>query len=444
MWHWVAIISVALVAFLLLLVMIEPGLRYQVTAAPEPLDSEAFLCLLGTLSDAPIHRQSQIDVLTNGSVFYDAQLDAIRNARRSINLEAYIFRESIIGRQFVYALAERARAGVKVKLVLDAIGNLRTRKHFFHELTKSGGQVFWYQPIRWYTFKRLNNRTHRELLIVDGEVGFIGGAGVNDWWTTGDHRGPAWRDTVCRITGELVVSLQSAFAENWLESAEEILMGDEYFPACTQARIDAKRQAPGASAPDQAANLTEPPAVAGLVVMSTPSAARSTRARILFQTLIASARETIHITSPYFVPDRSMRRELIRAVRERGVKVRVLTPGAHNNHATTRLASRRRYGDLLRAGVQISEYQPSMIHVKCLVVDGVWSVVGSTNVDNRSFGLNDEVNVAVMSRATAERLGDDFERDMRQSKTITYEAWRRRPMKERLMELVFLPLDRQE
>jgi cardiolipin synthase len=431
-WHWIAVAAVVLVVYLVVLILVEPGLRYRVTAAPCPIHSEEFLHLLGTLSDAQVHQNSRIGVLANGQVFYQAELAAIRGAQRSINLEAFIFRDSKIGREFVAVLAERAKAGVKVKLVLDAIGNLTTPMSLFGDLVAAGGLVRWYQPLRWYLFKRLNNRTHRELLIVDGQTGFIGGAGINDWWLSGTWRGPAWRDTVCRVTGDLVIALQSTFAENWLESSDEILMGTEYFPTCV------------ADCPRLPLADSDCAAQGGLVVVSTPSAARSTRARILFQMLLASARKSIHISSPYFLPDRSLRGELIRAARDRGVKVRVLTPGRLNNHPTTRLASRRRYGELLAAGIEIWEYQPSMMHNKCLVVDGVWSVVGSTNFDNRSFGLNDEVNLAVLGQELAARLDDDFERDIAQSRAITYDDWSSRPFTERLLATLLIPLDRQE
>src|SRR3954466_13907911 len=228
----VSIIAITLVVVLFLLVLFEPGLKYQIKAPEHPLDADEFLCLLGALSDAQIHRDSRVDVLTNGTVFYEAQLDAIRNAKRSINLEAYIFMKDGIGQRYVEALAERARAGVRVNVVIDAIGSFATWNRTFAPLRDAGGRVCWYQPIRWYTLKRFNNRTHRELLVVDGEVGFIGGGGIGDNWLTGVRGEPMWRDTVVRVTGDLVLGLQTTFAENWLEAADEILTGDEYFPTC--------------------------------------------------------------------------------------------------------------------------------------------------------------------------------------------------------------------
>jgi cardiolipin synthase len=341
-------------------------------------------------------------------------------------------------------------------MVIDAIGSFATRNDYFKDLRAAGGRAEWYQPIRWYTFKRFNNRTHRELLVVDGKVGFIGGAGFADQWLKGDKSGPRWRDTYLRVEGSLVVGLQSTFVENWLEASGEILSGAEYFPDCYDAggagkgaaRGDAdpnrrdSRDAPESGAPD-AANSPEE-LHSGLVVISSPGMGRSTRARVLFQALLASARKTIHINSPYFLPDRNTRKELIRAAKERGVKVQIITPGPHADHALTRASGRRRFGELLKNGVCISEYQPSMIHVKALIVDGVWSVIGSTNFDNRSFGLNDEVNLAAADRGLARRLEEDFANDLSQSKVITYEMWQRRPLKERLIEALGTLIERQQ
>jgi cardiolipin synthase len=330
-------------------------------------------------------------------------------------------------------------------MVVDAIGSFATRNDYFKELKAAGGRVEWYQPIRWYTFKRFNNRTHRELLVVDGKVGFIGGAGFADQWLKADKSGPRWRDTYVRVEGSLVVGLQTTFVENWLEASGEILSGAEYFPDCFDAGRAGKgdgRGDSGGGAPD-ASNSPEE-LRSGLVVISSPGMGRSTRARVLFQALLAAARKTIHINSPYFLPDASTRRELIRAAKERGVQVQIITPGSHADHALTRASGRRRFGELLKNGVCISEYQPAMIHAKVLVVDGVWSVVGSTNFDNRSFGLNDEVNLAAADKGLARRLGEDFANDLSQSKVITYEMWERRPLKERLIEALGTIIERQQ
>lgn len=417
-----AIIALAFLALMLVLALFEPGLPYKINAASlAPVASPVFERVLAALADSQIHTGNRVEVLTNGECFYEAELAAIRQARHSINLEAYIFQKGDIARRFVAALAERARAGVRVNLVLDAIGSFATWQSFYRELLEAGGRVHWYHPIRWYTLPRINNRTHRELIIIDGEVGFIGGAGIADHWYKGNERHPRWRDTMFRIEGPAVSALQATFAENWLESSGELLTDPGYFPYS-----------------DGGGDTV------ALIVNSSPTVGASTRARMLFQALLASAQKSIHITTPYFLPDKSARDEMICAMKERGVEVTIITPGAHSDHLLTRTSSRRLYGKLLRNGARIFEYQPAMIHTKAMIIDGTWSVVGSTNFDNRSFGINDEVNLAASDDKLATRLEADFARDMSDSREITYEAWRRRSLLERSHEWLGWLLERQQ
>jgi cardiolipin synthase len=276
-------------------------------------------------------------------------------------------------------------------------------------------------PFRWYNLPRYNNRTHRELIVVDGRIGFIGGAGIADHWYKSRPRHKQWRDTMCRVEGRAVSGLQSMFAENWLESSGELLADSRYYPHCS---------VPGGGA--------------AMVINSSPSYGRSTRARMLFQTLIASARRSIHLTTPYFLPDRSARQELVRAMVERGVELKIIVPGKHSDHLLTRRSSRRLYGELLKNGAQIYEYQPAMIHTKSLVVDGIWTVVGSTNFDSRSFGLNDEVNMAVQDEELAARMELDFQTDLVHSRRVPYSEWRRRSPFERVHEWLGWIVERQE
>ncbi|MCA1594636.1 MAG: phospholipase D-like domain-containing protein [Acidobacteria bacterium] len=418
----IAICSVAFMALLLFLALFEPGLAYKIdTPGKCDLDSPDFLRMIEALTDAQVRRRSTIEVLANGEVYYEAELEAIKRAECSVNIEAYIFQKGEVARRFVEALTERARAGVKVNLVMDAIGNFSSRNSYFKDLTQAGGRIAWYHPLKLHTLPRINNRTHRELMIVDGKVGFIGGAGVADHWLLGVKGKKRWRDTMFRVEGDLALSMQATFAENWLESSGEILAGEEYFP---KYETESETQA--------------------LVVNSSPTSGGSTRARILYQTLLASARESVLITTPYFLPDRSARAEMLKAIEERGVRISIITPGQHSDHLLTRTSSRRLYGDLLKAGAKIYEYQPSMIHAKTMVVDGVWSVVGSTNFDNRSFGLNDEVNLAAFDRELAARVAADFARDRAESREVTYKEWRSRPLWERAYEQLGWLLERQQ
>ncbi len=419
----ISIFAILVLGFLLFIALFQPSLKYKITAATsESLNSPDFFRTLEALTDSKIEPHTAVDVLPNGENFYAAELDAIKNAKKSINLEAYIFKGGEIATRLIDALTARARAGVKVHVVLDGVGSgIATTKKDFEKLTQAGGKMYFYHPLRWYNLSRYNNRTHREILIVDGETGFVGGAGIADHWWKSKEKDPRWRDNMFRVTGDAVVSLQGTFAENWLQASEEVLNGVEYFPD-------------GA----KAGNVT------ALVVNSTPSVGGSTRARMLFQTLLASAHKSIQITTPYFMPDENVRKELINAIQKRGVQVTVLTAGDHNDHWLSRTSSRRLYGDLLKAGVKIYEYQPSMIHAKVMVIDGLWSVVGSTNFDNRSFGLNDEVNLAGCDPELAGKLEQLFRQDLTQSREITYQQWDSRPWHEKLREWSGWLLERQE
>jgi cardiolipin synthase len=406
---------------MVLLALFEPPLPYRVWPdGRHALDSEEFLRTLTALTEGTLHRRNNAQVFTDGAAFYGAELAAIRQAKRFIHMERYILSRGRVADQMIRALEERARAGVKVRVVFDALGG-RVPDSIFDNLRKAGGRAAYYHPIRWYTWPRMNNRTHRELLVVDGDLALVGGAGVADQWQYSDKNEPAWRDTMVQLTGGAASGVQAIFAENWLESTGEILFDAAYFPVVS---------AEGTTT--------------ALVVGSSPATGRSTQARILFQSLIAAARKEIHMNSPYFLPDESLSDELVRAVRDRGVKVRIVVPGQHADHRLTRRASRALYGPLLENGVEIYEYQPSMIHAKIMVVDGAWSVVGSTNMDSRSFALNDEISVALLDPSVATRLNQDFRRDVGRSRRVTREEWEARPWWERVEESIGSLYQRQQ
>jgi cardiolipin synthase len=421
-----AIAALGILAWLLFLVLFEPGLAYRLNAELPDARADAFLPLLSGVIDEPVLEIAHFEVLKNGAVFYPTELAAIRQATASVHIEAFIFHATPIGQRFVAALAERARAGVQVRIVVDAVGSMLTPDRFFDELRAAGGKVAWYQPLRWYTFKRYNNRTHRELIVVDGRVAFIGGAGIAAHWDSAEGETLPWRDTMVRLEGPAAAALQSVFLENWLESSGEVLVDESTFPS------ENRYRSPSISGERL-----------GLVVGSNPSAGRSSRARLLFQLLLGGARASIRINSPYFLPDHALRRELIRAA-QRGVEVTVVVPGRYNNHLLARYASRRYYGELLAAGVRIFEYQPGMIHAKTMIIDATWTVVGSTNFDSRSFELNDEVNLIVYDRTIAARFAGDFAEDLHWSKSVSLPEWRSRSLGERLLAVVGKVLERQE
>lgn len=417
----VAVIAILAVAGWIVAGLFAPGPRYSLTSVPAvPVESEAFLEQLAPLSDSAITRNNRFEPFRDGQ-FYEAEFAALRQAQHNIEIEAYIFHKGAVTRRLLEILTERARAGVQVRLVLDSLGSLSTPKSYFKALRQAGGRVEWYHPLRWDNWFMSNNRTHREMTIIDGTTAFVGGAGYADWWRYPSQHDPTWRDTVFRIDGEAVARLQGVFVENWLEASGEILNGYEYFPPASH-------------------NKGGTPA---LVVASTPSSGGSTRSRILFQMLIGAARKSIDINTPYFVPDSSMRQEMVRAL-HRGVRVRIIVPGPHADHYLTRSTGRRLFGDLLKAGAKIYEYQPSMIHAKIMITDGAWVVFGSTNLDNRSFGINDEVNVAAFNPELGAALSQQFEQDISHSDSTTLQSWNNRSLFERLLEWVGDAVARQQ
>jgi cardiolipin synthase A/B len=416
---YVTVIGALFLAWFVLVLLFSPALNFRVRTRV-PVSSPDFLHLIESACQAATHGANRAEVFTNGSCFYPAMLAAIRGAQKSVNLECYIFNAGEVGDEFVRALAARARAGVTVTIVADAIGSSGMSAAEINTLADAGCRLEWYQPFTWYRLARLNNRTHREILVVDGCIAFVGGAGIADWWmkATGPHH-PAWRDTMVRLEGPVVAAVQGVFVENWLECCGEILSGPEFFPAV-----------PGHGT------------TTAIVVKSSPSD-RATVSRIAFQVLIEGAEKEVRIATPYFLPDRTLRAALA-GTAKRGVRITVIVPGPHTDQRWVRIASRRMYGELLAAGVRILEYQPSMTHVKMLLVDDHWAIVGTTNVDNRSFEHNDEVNVALLDERTNKRLLKDFEHDIQSSREITLETWKRRPLWERMIGPVVWILERQQ
>jgi cardiolipin synthase len=415
---WLEIAGAIFLVWLVVVIFFTPGINYHLSRRTS-VHAHDFLYTLQSTCQAALHHGNRVEILTNGPDFYPAMLDAIRGATRSVNLECYIFQPGRIANQFIEALSDRARKGVNVTIVVDAIGSFSFHGRPVRRLRKAGCRVEWYQRAFWYRLWRLNNRTHREILIVDGRIAFAGGAGVADWWAYPKKGQPPWRDTMARIEGPIVAALQGVAAENWLECCGEILTGPEYFPDL-----------------ETAGDTT------AFVVKSSPSD-RATASRVAFQLLMEGADRELHISTPYFLPDRAFRRAL-KDIAARGVSIDVIVPGPLTDQRLVRLASRRVWGELLRAGIRIYEYRNTMTHAKVLVVDGVWSVLGTTNLDNRSFEHNDEVNVAMRDGAVAARLMDDYARDLRDSVEITLEGWERRPLWEKLLGRVIWILERQQ
>jgi len=379
------------------------------------LGEPSFFPTLEAYASAPIVGGNRIDMLLNGEQIFPAMLDAIRSAQRTITYAQYFYEDGPISRDLADALAQRCRAGVGVNVLLDSFGALNIPKEYTETMSRSGCHVAWFRPLSQYIFRRYDNRNHRRILVVDGRLGFTGGSGVSRKWMGNGRTQHHWRDTDVRIQGPAVEYLQAAFAENWLEATGIVLGGEAYFPRPIEAGGDVYAQ----------------------VVKSSP-AAGSFAMYTTFLLAVSAARSTIHITNPYFVLDERMREALVMA-RRRDVRVTVLVPGSID-HNLVRQASRRQFGRLLKAGVEIYEYLPALLHSKTMVIDGVWATIGSTNLDNRSFAVNDELNVIIYNRAFAQRLETAFADDIAHSRRVTFGAWKDRGITARLLETLALPL----
>lgn len=416
---WLEIAGAVFLTWLVLVFLFTPGINYHLSQRTS-VHADDFLYTLQSTCQAALHHGNRVTVATNGPQFYAAILDAIGSATRSINMECYIFQPGRVADDFIEALSGRARLGVNVTIVVDAIGSFNLWGRPLRRLRKAGCRVKSYQRMEWYRLARLNNRTHRELFVIDGRVAFVGGAGIADWWMfPSRRRGRPWRDTMARIEGPIVSALQGVFAENWLECCGEIMTGTEYFPSL-----------------EPAGETT------AFVIKSSPSD-RATASRVAFQLLMEGADHHVRVQTPYFLPDRALRRALVNLAR-RGVAVSVIVPGRITDQRWVRLASRRMWGELLETGVRIYEYKPAMTHAKVLIVDELWVVLGTTNIDNRSFEHNDEINVAMRDPEVAARLLADYERDLGESHEVTLERWRRRPLWEKIVGPFVWILERQQ
>jgi cardiolipin synthase A/B len=415
---WLSVAGAVFLTWFVIVVLFTPGINYHLSRRTS-IHDPGFLYTLQSTCQAALYHGNAIEVVTNGPNFYPAMLDAIRRATHSINMECYIFQPGKIADQFIAALSDRAKHGVNVTIVVDAIGSFSLYGRPVRRLRKAGCRIESYQRLRWYSLARLNNRTHRELLVVDGRIAFAGGAGIADWWAYPGRHSRPWRDTMVRIEGPVVAALQGVAAENWLECCGEILTGPDYYP-----------------------DLHPAGGTTAFVVKSSPSD-RSTASRVVFQLLMEGADHHVRISTPYFLPDRALRRALMQIAR-RGVLVTVIVPGRETDQRWVRYASRRMWGPLLEAGVRIFEYRGPMMHAKVLVIDGSWSVVGTTNMDNRSFEHNDEDNVAMLDRDVAQRLLADYQSDVTDSDEITLEQWRSRPIWEKVVGPFIWILERQQ
>lgn len=406
----VLVVAAAIVGAALLFAQDQETLRIE---SPLAVDDPRFPAYTASLTNCPLTSGDRFEVLVNGVEIVPAQLDAIRAARRRISFETYFFDSGRMAGEFTAALAEAARRGVRVRMIVDAVGAQTMPAEHVEQLREAGVELATYNPLHWYSLEEANYRTHRKILVVDGEIGFTGGAGVGDQWY-GDAEVPGhWRDTHLRVVGPAVRHLEGAFYENWAESGWRM-----------SAELDF------VDAPETADTQT-------IVARSSP-AGGTNAVKLLYLLSVAAARRTLDIASPYLVLDESTRYVILQAA-QRGVRVRLLVEGDRTDALPVKFASRGDYDGMLEAGIEIYEYQPTMMHVKATIVDGAWTIVGSTNFGNRSFELNDEISVAIASSDVAARLTEDFETDLRRSRRLTLAAWRQRPFLDKVRERFWGP-----
>jgi cardiolipin synthase len=389
----------------------DPVLHLPALQAGDP----AFAATLAAYSGSTVVSGNRVEILLNGDEIFPAKLRAIRGARKTINYAQYVFEEGDPSRDIVNALAERCRAGVTVNLLLDAVGALSMPDEYRQLMQQAGCRIETFRPLSPFEVDKVNNRNHRRILVADGKIGITGGSGTSGKWGGNGRTENHWRDTDVWVEGPVVEQIQGAFAENWLEATGVALGGRDYFPSPLEAKGKVAAQA----------------------VRSSPASGNA-HMYVVMLLAMASAQHSIYITNPYFLPDKKMIKTLA-ATAKRGVRVVVLLPGAID-HNLVRQASRSELGKLLEAGVEVYEYGPALLHAKTMVIDGRWATVGSTNLDQRSFSLNDEINLVVYDETVARKLERVFQDDLSRSKQMTYEQWRSRSFASRFLELLSLPV----
>jgi cardiolipin synthase A/B len=413
--RYASIRALGLAALLVIATGCAARVHPHLALPPLRLGEPSFFPTIEAYTSAPIVGGNRVDLLLNGEEIFPAMLDAIREARKSITYAQYFYEDGPVARDIAEALAERCRAGVGANVLLDAFGSIGIPAEYVETMRAAGCHVVVFRPLNPLTWYRANYRNHRRILVLDGRVGFTGGSGVSRKWMGNGRIADHWRDTDVLVRGPVVEYLQGAFVENWLEATGIVLGGEAYFPRPLEPAGNVYAQ----------------------VVRSSP-AGGSFAMYTTFLLAIASARRSILITNPYFVPDTTMSEAMIAAVK-RGVRVAVLVPSAID-HRLVRQAGRGKFGRMLQAGVEIYEYRGALLHAKTMVIDGVWSTVGSTNLDNRSFALNDEVNLVTYSSSVARRLEQVFLNDLAHSRKLEYRRWSRRGMVDRFLELLTIPI----
>ncbi len=419
---WIAILFTIIVTVFVAVVLMnfkrpEKSVRHPVKHC-HAIDDPPFRREMDAMLGPDVLEGNTIKVLQNGDEIFPAMLQAIRAAKSSITLETYIYWSGGIGKQFADALRERATAGVAVHVMLDWAGSAKMEERLLDELTDAGVEVERYHPLRWYSIARLNNRTHRKLLIVDGRIGFTGGVGIADQWQGHAQDKDHWRDNHFEVEGPVVAQLQAGFMDNWIKTTGKVLHGDLYYPALA------------------------PQGDHGMHLFVSSPAGGNASMYLMYLLALASTQYSIDLQAAYFIPDALMIDALIAACR-RGARMRLLVPDRYIDSHLVRLASKRTWGKLLAAGVEIYEYQATMMHNKLLILDGLMVSVGSTNFDMRSFNLNDEASLNVYSAGFGRQMTAMMEADLRHARRYTLPMWRQRPWWQKLGEMLLRPVESQ-
>lgn len=415
----VFVLAGALLAFLVVIIAMNfssstKRLEYGVSHRYAVTDAQ-FEREMGVLMGPSIVRGNQIDALQNGDEIFPAMLEAIRAAKQTITFETYIYWSGDIGSELADALSERAKAGVRVHVLVDWVGSIKMDDDLLERMETAGVELHKYRPLSWYHVSRVNNRTHRKLLVVDGRVAFTGGVGIADAWEGNAQDADHWRDVHFRIRGPVAAQVQAAFNDNWMKTTGRVLNGEAYFPEL------------------------EPVGTSPAHLFLSSPAGGSESMHLMYLLAITAATERIDLCAAYFVPDKLITEALLEA-RKRGVAIRVLLPGEHIDSESVRAASRESWGPLLEAGIEIHQFEPTMMHSKVLIIDGYLVSVGSTNFDPRSFRLNDEASLNVYDRDFAAVMTKSFEADLLRSRRYTLEDYRARSWSERMAEKIVVPI----
>ncbi len=407
----VAVAVMVTIAGVLLVVNLTGGEKQleQKIERMHALEDPRFRHELGVLLGPPFVAGNRHTALENGDRIFPAMLAAIRGARTSITFETYIYWAGDIGREFADALSERSRSGVKVHVLLDWVGSAKVPAGFIDDMVAAGVQLRKFHPPHWSKLGRLNNRTHRKLLVVDGRIAFTGGVGIAPQWGGNAQDPTQWRDSHFQVEGPVVAQMQAVFLDNWIKVTGDVLHGPGYFPEL-------------APVGDELAQIFS----------SSPSGGSETM-QLMYLLSITAATRSIDLSAAYFVPDALTARALVAAM-QRGVRLRIVVPGEHTDSDTVRNASRARWGPLLGAGALIAEYRSTMFHCKVMIIDGLLVSVGSTNFDNRSFRLNDEATLNVFDRGFAKQQTATFEADLGRAQPVSHARWSARPWHEKLAE----------